>query len=72
MSKKAVSQIPRVRHVYRIPTRAVYLKKRLDAGKSWNDVYGKARCAKCHQHFQEGDVYELNNAGKGQHVECPK
>jgi hypothetical protein len=77
MSKKAVSQIPQVRHnIYRIPTRAVF-KAKHPLGPTWTEVYGKARCIRCHKLFQEGDVYEdvtISGSKKlrCQHVECPK
>jgi hypothetical protein len=77
MAKHQVSSIPSIRTVYRIPTRAVYNRKRIDTGKSWKDLYGKARCQKCKQNFREGDAYEVIGTDKHRrvicrHVECPK
>ncbi len=78
MSKKAVSEVPQIRHgVYRVPLKSVYYKKRLDLTKSWDDIYGKVLCAKCHQHFKEGDAYERAPTDnrfcpRYQHIECPK
>jgi hypothetical protein len=67
---KTQSSIPGIRHVYRVPTRAVYNKNRIDATKSWDDVYGRARCDICNKHLTEGDVYEMTTDLKPVHVNC--
>jgi len=58
--------------IYRIPTKKGYAKIRLDKGKSWQDVYGKQRCRKCKQHFQESEVYTFmeNDTRHFQHIDC--
>jgi hypothetical protein len=71
--------------VYRVPVRRVFNKNHVEGDPTWADIYGKARCMKCHKHFQEGDAYTvivvLKKDTKGNekfepvhkylHVECP-
>ena len=71
--------------VYRVPLKSVFNKKKVNQAVTWADVYGKAKCLKCKQHFAEGDAYTVivtmkkNKLGdetyesihKYQHVECP-
>lgn len=67
--------------VYRIPTKAWYRKHRLDLTKTWNDIYGNARCHLCKKKMTEKDAYvivitwrgaeKLSPTHKYQHVECP-
>jgi hypothetical protein len=70
--------LPSVRCVWRIPTRAVFRKKHPSGDPTWDQVYGKSRCSKCHQLMKEGDVYERDpefisgKVHKYQHVECPE
>lgn len=77
IKRKDKVKLPEVRTgIYRIPTKAVFRKKYSDLGKSWNEVYGKKKCLKCNQHFQENEVYEMVFSKKhgrdmGQHIECP-
>lgn len=77
MSEKAVSHVPQIRHgVYRVPIRTVFRKKHTLGDPSWDDIYGKVRCAKCHENFKEGEAYERAPTDnrlcpRYQHVECP-
>jgi hypothetical protein len=58
--------------VYRIPLKRVFAKKKIDKDATWNNVYGKVKCAICKQHFKEGEAYTHadNACRKYAHVEC--
>jgi hypothetical protein len=45
--------------VYRVPLKRVFNKKKLDATKTWDDVYGRTKCIACKRHLKEGDAYTV-------------
>lgn len=58
--------------VYRVPLRRVFNKSRMPGDLTWNEVYGKVKCCRCHKHFAEGDPYLTVTGTKIQfaHVGC--
>lgn len=61
--------VPIVR-TYRVPTRKVYNRIRIDENLSWNDVYGNKRCFVCKKKFKEKDAYRMTIDHRGYHVDC--
>jgi hypothetical protein len=70
LEKKITSPVPIIGGVYRIPLRKVYNKNHIKGDATWDSIYGKKKCAKCRQKFQEGDAYRTTNDHKYVHVEC--
>jgi hypothetical protein len=58
--------------IYRVPLRRVYKNTHSPADPSWDQLYGKKRCAKCHKPFEESDPYRISEKGGFEHIDCPE
>jgi hypothetical protein len=58
---KRISSEPAPEAVYVVPTKKEYMKHRVDKTKTWDDVYGHAKCDICKKKLVEGDEYHARN-----------